>query len=89
MVEAAPMRVDEQAGQWVAVALLAGMFILFLLQLPQVLGHHSKFSPWLYVPGLLAMFVALWKRADHLAWLSIFWLSTYFMIDVYYGVSLF
>jgi hypothetical protein len=89
MAEAVGMARDEQAGLWVSVILLAGMFVLFLLQLPGVMAHAHRFSPWLYVPGLLAFFVAAWKKSDAVVMMSIFWLSLYFMIDLYFGVSLF
>ncbi|HEV8360125.1 MAG TPA: hypothetical protein VGR28_06695 [Candidatus Thermoplasmatota archaeon] len=89
MAETAGLRRDEQAGLWVSVLLLAGMFLLFLLQLPAVMARQTEFSAWLYVPGVLAFGVALWKRADAVAVLAMFWVSLYFMIDVFYGVSFF
>jgi hypothetical protein len=89
MAEAVGLRRDEAAAQWVSLVLLAGSFLLFLLQLPEVLPRHVEFSAWTYVPGLLAMMVAVWKKADHVAMLAIFWMSTFFMIDVFYGVSFF
>jgi hypothetical protein len=89
MAEAVALRKDEEAGFYVSAVLLAGSFVLFLLQLPDVIARTSEFSAWIYVPGLLAFFVALWKRADHVAVLTMFWMSVFFMIDLYYGVSLF
>lgn len=89
MAETVTLTRDEQAGLWLSAVMLAGMFILFLLQLPSVLAHTDKFSPWLYVPGVLAFLVALWKKADAVAMLAMFWVSVYFMIDLYFGVSLF
>lgn len=89
MVEAVGLRRDEEVALYVGIVLLGGMFALFLLQLPEVMAGGREFSPWLYVPGILAFFVAAWKKADSLAWLSVAWLSTYFMIDVFFGVSFF
>lgn len=80
---------DEQAGLWVSVVLLVGSFLLFLLQMPAVTAHHGHLSPWIYVPGVLAFFVAAWKKADAVVWLAILWMSLFFMIDVYYGTGLF
>jgi hypothetical protein len=80
---------DEQAAALVAVVLLAGSFLLFLLMLPSVLHHEQRFSPWIYLPGLLAFFLAVWKKADHVANLAIVWMSLFFMVDLVYGLSLF
>lgn len=90
MAEAIGLRRDEAAGQWVSAVLLAGGFLLFLVQLPGVTANAAvDFSPYTYVAPLLAMFVAMWKKADHVAWLAIAWLSVFFMIDVFYGVGFF
>jgi hypothetical protein len=89
MVEAVGLSRDEAAGQWVGVLLLGGGFLLFLVQLPAVIAHTAHFSPYTYIPGVLAFFVGLWKKADHIAMLAGFWLSLFFMIDVFYGISLF
>lgn len=89
MAEVAPIRRDEQLALWLSALLLAGGFLLFLVQLPSVVARAQEFSPWLYVPPLLALLVAVWKRADGVAWLTIFWLGIFFMIDVFYGVGFF
>lgn len=89
MAEAVGLTKDEAAAQWVAVLLLAGSFVLFLLQLPAVMARTAHFSPYIYVPGLLAMFLGIWKKADHVAMLAIFWLSLFFMVDLFYGIGAF
>lgn len=89
MVETVGLRRDEEAGLWVSTVLLAGSFILFLVQLPDVMARTAEFSPWIYVPIGLAFGVAAWKRADSIVWLSVFWGSVFFMVDVFYGVGFF
>lgn len=89
MAESVGMTRDETAALYVSIVLLAGSVLLVFVQLPDVLAGTTEFSPWIYVPGLLAFFVAAWKRQDHVVWLTIAWMSIYFMIDVYYGNSLF
>jgi hypothetical protein len=79
---------DERLAFYVSCLLLAGSVALALLMIPRVVAK-GHFSPWIYLPGVLAFFVAAWKRQDHVAWMSIAWLSLFFMVDLTYGTSLF
>jgi hypothetical protein len=89
MAEAVGMSREETAAQVVSIVLLAGSIALALLQVPEVAARTIEFSAWIYVPGLLAMFLGIWQRQDHVVWMAIAWLSIFFMVDVYYGVSFF
>lgn len=89
MAEAVGLSREESAALYVSVVLLAGSVVLALLQMPGVASGRSEFSPWVYVPSLLSFFVAAWKKADHVVWMNIAWLSVFFMVDVFYGVSFF
>lgn len=89
MAEAVGLSREESAALYVSVVLLAGSVILALLQMPAVAGGTQEFSPWIYVPGLLSFFVALWKRQDHVVWMAIAWLSVFAMVDIVYGVGYF
>jgi hypothetical protein len=89
MAESAVVTQDERVAAWVAMILLAGSFVLFLLMLPAVVHNQARFSPWIYVPGVLSFFVAVWKKADAVVNLAILWLSVFFIIDLIYGVSFF
>lgn len=89
MAEAVGMSREETAALYVCVVLLAGSLIMALVQMPGVVAGQHEFSPWIYVPGLLAFFVGAWQKHDHVVWMAIAWLSIFFMVDVYYGVSFF
>jgi hypothetical protein len=89
MAEAVGANREERMGALLSAALLALGVVLFLLQMPAVLARTAHFTPWTYVPPILAFFVAVWQKADAVVQLVILWLSLFFIIDVVFGTGLF